>query len=84
MATKSVTKTVEFDHAPAYPGGLMQVNAGIDTCHSLGLASVLVCFVQQRLVEGVSQGEIVGDEAYVHAFLLDAAKALYKASGAEA
>lgn len=84
MATEQVTKVVEFDRAPAYPCGLFQVNAGIDTFHALGQASIMLQYVQRRLTDAVNGNELVDDDCYVLALLTDMARATYKACGAEA
>lgn len=82
MATGSVTKVVEFNKAPAYPCGLFQVNAGIDTFHSLGEASIIMDYVKERLDSMVGEtGET--DEPWILSLLTDMAHAIYKASGAE-
>ena len=83
MALESVTKAIEFHHAPAFPVGMFQVNAGVETSHVLGAASVIADYVRERLVDAVADG-IEGDDAWVLSLLSDMAKALYRASGAEA
>ena len=82
MATESVTKVVEFDHAPAYPCGMFQVNAGIDASFAVGDATVLLQYVRNRLVDGVAS-PLDSDEARVLALLADMSNALFQAAGVE-
>lgn len=84
MATGTVTKTVPFDLAPAYPAGLFQVSPGIDTTHSLSTASCILSFIQTRLAASVDEEGMGVEEAFVHELLVGMAKALYVASGAQA
>lgn len=84
MATESVTKAVEFNHAPAFPCGLFQVNAGIDAFHAAGTASILLKHVKDRLVDAVNGQALSDDDAYILALLTDMARATYTACGVEA
>lgn len=83
MATESVTKAVEFDHAPAYPCGLFQVNAGVDSHAALSTASILQTYVRERLSTAVESG-FEKEEPLVLSLLTDMSRALYRAAGAEA
>jgi hypothetical protein len=83
MASESVTKVVEFERAPAYPCGLLQVNSGIETRFALSTAECVMNFIQSRMGGAVEVG-MDSEEAYVHCLLLDMVRALYRSTGAEA
>ena len=84
MATESVTKAVEFDHAPVYPRGLFQVNQGIGTTHAIGAEAIVSTFVRERLRDGVADGGLGSDDLWVLGLLTDMSLALRKACGVEA
>lgn len=83
MSAKQLTRTVQFDKAPAYPDGLLAVQAGVEASFALGLASIILSYVKQRSQDLVD-GEPSGDEHFMHALLVDMAQSLYSAAGAEA
>ena len=83
MTMSSVTTATGFVHTPAFPGGLLQVNAGIETGHALRTAACITSFIQTRLDQAVQDG-MDSEEAWVHSLLLDMATALQTACGATA
>lgn len=81
--TDSLTKEAAFHKAPAFPEGLMQVNAGVENTHALMAAEILSGYVRERLNDMVN-GDEGRDEPWVLSLLTDMSGALYRASGVEA